>query len=159
MCFFTNSWCFSGVYFQANRPHNNKNAPIRNAPTLYINYLLRKKNLIPMSKEIAIKIYSSISLNGAFVYLGIKNTKAIKTQKPAILIMLGLSPLLRLMNILVLENFFFINLKTINTHTMYPIRTIVEKDTYSILEFNNNNKLFSQNINMNYVRMHPHLIK
>jgi len=60
--------------------------------------------------------------------------------------MLGLSPLLRLMNILVLENFFFINLKAINTHTMYPIRTIVEKDTYSILKFNNNNKLLSQNI-------------
>ena len=111
-----------------------------------INYLLRKKNLTPTSKEIAVNIYSSISLNGAFVYLGIKNTKAIKTQKPAILIMLGLSPLLRLMNILVLENFFFINLKTINTHTMYPIRTIVENDTYSILKFNNNNKLLSQNI-------------
>ena len=104
------AWYCSGVCFQANRPHNNKNAPIRNAPTLYINYLLRKKNLIPMSKEIAIKIYSSISLNGAFEYLGIKNTKAI------------------------------------NTHTMYPIRTIVEKDTYSILKFNNNNKLLSQNI-------------
>ena len=104
-----------------------------------INYLLRKKNLIPMSKEIVIKIYSSISLSGAFVYLGINITKAIKTQKPAILIMFGLSPLLRLMNILVLENFFLINLKTINTHTMYPIRTIVEKDTYFILEFNNKN--------------------
>ena len=31
------------------------------------NYLLRKKNLTPTSKEIAVKIYSSISLNGAFV--------------------------------------------------------------------------------------------
>ena len=124
-----------------------------------INYLLRKKNLTPMSKEIAVKIYSSISLSGAFVYLGIKITKAIKTQKPAILIMFGLSPLLRLMNILVSENFFFINLKTKNTHTMYPKRTIAEKDMYSILEFNNNNKLLSQNIIMNYVRMHPYLIK
>ena len=113
---------------------------------LNINYLLRKKNLTPTNKEIAVKIYSSISLNGAFVYLGIKNTKAIKTQKPEILLMFGLSPLLRLMNILVLENFFFINFKAISTHTIYPIRTMVEKDTYSILEFNNNNKLLSQNI-------------
>ena len=124
-----------------------------------LDYLFRKKILTPMSKEITIKIYSSKSLNGAFVYLGIKNTKAIKTQKPAILLMLGLSPLLRLMNILVSENFFFINLKTKNTHTMYPIRTIVVKDTYSMLEFNNNNKLLSQNIIMNCVRMHPYLIK
>ena len=111
-----------------------------------INYLLRKKHLTPISKEIAINIFSSISLSGAFVYLGIKNTKTIKTQKPAILLMFELAPLLRLMNILVLENFFFINLKTINTHTMYPIRTIVEKDTYSILEFNNKNKLLRWNI-------------
>ena len=124
-----------------------------------LDYLFRKKNLTPMSKEITINIYNSKSLNGAFVYLGTKNTKAIKTQKPAILLMFGLSPLLRLMNILVLENFFFINLKTTNTHTMYPIRIIVEKDTYSILEFNNNNKLISQNIIMNCMRMHPHLIK
>ena len=122
-------------------------------------YLFRKKNLTPMNKEITIKIYSSKSLNGAFVYFGIKNTKAIKTQKPAILLMFGFALLLRLMNILVLENFFFINLKTKNTHTMYPIRTIVEKDTYSILEFNNNNKLLNQNIIMNCMRMHLHLIK
>ena len=33
---FSNAWCPSGVCFQANRPHNNKNAPIRNTPILYI---------------------------------------------------------------------------------------------------------------------------
>ena len=118
--FFTNSWCFSGVCFHANRPHNNKNAPIRNNNMLYnlisqylrfyvwdnfinqvnhkvgkkhhrettynnlnthilniippciylVNHLFRKKNLTLMSIQIAVKIYSSKSLNGALMWIG-----------------------------------------------------------------------------------------
>ena len=33
---FANAWCSSRVCSQANRPHNNKNAPIRKNPILYI---------------------------------------------------------------------------------------------------------------------------
>ncbi len=118
--FFTNSWCFLGVCFQANRPHNNKNAPIRKNNMLYnlisqyfrcyvwdnfinqvnhkvgkkhhrettynnlnthilniippciylVNHLFRKKNLTLMSIQIAVKIYSSKSLNGALMWIG-----------------------------------------------------------------------------------------
>ena len=118
--FFTNAWCCSGVCFQANRPHNNKNAPIRKNNMLYnlisqylrfyvwdnfinqvnhkvgkkhhrettynnlnthilniippciylVNHLFRKKNLTLMSIQIAVKIYSSKSLNGALMWIG-----------------------------------------------------------------------------------------
>ena len=34
--FLTFAWCCSEVCFHDNRPHNNKNAPIRNTPILYI---------------------------------------------------------------------------------------------------------------------------
>jgi hypothetical protein len=97
--FLTFAWCCSGVCFHANRPHNNKNAPIRKNNMLYnylflliyanttstanmmmtimcigmpnnSDYLFRKKNLTLMSIQIAVKIYSSKSLNGALMWIG-----------------------------------------------------------------------------------------
>ena len=97
--FLTFAWCCSGVCFHANRPHNNKNAPIRKNNMLYnylflliyanttstanmmmtimcigmpnnSDYLFRKKNLTLISIQIAVKIYSSKSLNGALMWIG-----------------------------------------------------------------------------------------
>ena len=75
----------------------------------------------------------------AFLDLGIKNIKAIKTKKPAILLILGLSPRFKFINMLAFENLSFINLETKYIHTTYPIRTIVEKEKYSMIpKFNKN---------------------
>ena len=118
--FLTFAWCCLGVCFHANRPHNNKNAPIRKNNMLYnlisqyfrcyvwdnfinqvnhkvgkkhhrettynnlnthilniippciylVNHLFRKKNLTLISIQIAVKIYSSKSLNGALMWIG-----------------------------------------------------------------------------------------
>ena len=53
--------------------YNNLNTHILNIipPCIYlVNHLFRKKNLTLMSIQIAVKIYSSKSLNGALMWIG-----------------------------------------------------------------------------------------